>query len=113
MIYEQRTCLDDAGRSILSRQGVTATHPSFFANGVLQFELNGAPASFNFHCDIPGSTPEEAFANFAAAFDQAKQRAEAELNLKLSQAAAEARRQIVLPGGAAPLPQGRPITRFR
>lgn len=87
MIFEQRTFVDGAGRTIHGKYAVDEAEsaPLFFAACVMNMPLPGGQvAQSQFQFEIPGATVAEAFENFQAALDQAKVKAEAQMREQLA-----------------------------
>lgn len=122
-IYEQKNYINGSGEMIQGRTEIiqegqgyakqVVSPETFHSIGVLQFSINGQPAQSQFSCDIPGETIEEAFANFPAAMELAREKAAAGIQAQLVANEAKARQQIILAGAIQPPNgNGRPITRL-
>lgn len=105
MISRQDVYVDDKGRTILSltelSAGVPIGEPRFIADLVYTVEAGPVKMQITVRADLPGPTPEDAFAGIPEAYEAGKPKAVEAAEKQLAQMAeqqqAEARK-IITPG---------------
>jgi hypothetical protein len=114
MIFKIETYANDQGAVIQAKYGCEIapfggepklSPPIFISGGFLQFHTPQGPGQFPFQFEIPGVNVGEAFANYPAAFEAAKQKAAVDFRQQYAaEQTAQAQRLI--------MPNGQPVNRI-